>query len=105
MAKETVQQKKIKNRLKRMWNMHIDRGREYYWVKQMQEEIYIGKPYSDKDSPRGNDRAESWAKSLSERDNTRMEIFWTTGPPGVQRARQLENWRLYKVYENGIEIE
>lgn len=101
MPTETYLQRQIKEKITKKWN--DDRGREYYWVKPIQDEVYLGKPYNFLHSPRGHERAEDLAKRRSKENNIRVEVYWTSGPYGKNDRRELSNWRLYKIYENGME--
>ncbi len=103
MPKETYPQRKIKEKIAKKWN--DDRGREYYWVKPVQDEVYHGEPYNSLYSPKGHERAEDLAKRRSKENSMRVEIYWTSGPYGKNNRHKLSNWRLYKVYENGTEID
>jgi hypothetical protein len=91
--KESIPQKQIKSRLAKL----ADRSREYYWVKDFNDEVYHGEPYNPLSSPKGHKRAEENAKSWSEEINIKVEVYWTTGLHGMKLMNQLKNWRLFKI--------
>ena len=102
MSKKPYLQSQIEEKVSRKY--FDDRGREYYWVKPISDEVYHGKPYDSKYSPKGHERAEDLAKKRSQIDNTKVEVLWTSGPWGLRYHYELSNWRSYKTYTNGNEI-